>query len=54
LVLVKAIYTANGPKGSSGLTAAMKEGPKHLEAFKAEFAEVPTEAAATEWVKGRL
>lgn len=54
LVLVKAIYAAKDPKGSTGLTAAMKEGPSHLAAFKEKFAEVPTEEEAVEWVKARL
>lgn len=54
LVLVRAIYSVNGPKGSTGLTAAMKEGPSHLQAFKADFVNVPSEAAAIDWVRKRL
>lgn len=51
LVLVRALYSVNGPKGSTGLTAAMKEGPKHLQQFKAAFETVPSEAAASDWVR---
>jgi hypothetical protein len=54
LVLVRAIYAVNGPKGSTGLTAAMKEGPNHLPAFKAAFTNVPSETAAVDWVRNRL
>lgn len=54
LVLVQAIYSVNGPKGSTGLTAAMKEGSSHLQAFKAAFSAVPSESAAVDWVRKRL
>jgi hypothetical protein len=54
LVLVRSIYGVNGPKGSSGLTAAMKVGRLHLQDFKAAFADVPSDVDATEWVRERL
>lgn len=54
LVLVKAIYSVNGPTGSAGLTAAMKVGPSHLQAFKDNFAEVPSEEAAIKWFREKI
>ena len=54
LVLVKAIYASSGTKGSTGLTAAMKEGPKYLAEFKGAFPEVPSDVVATEWFRGKL
>ena len=54
LTLVKAIYAAKNSKGAEGLTAAMREGKKHLASFKSAFADVPSESSAVEWVRGRL
>ena len=54
LVLVKSIYAVQGGAGSTGLTAAMKAGPKHLDAFKKAFATVPSDSVAADWVRARL